>query len=132
MIGVRCDRCGAHFWAKDEAAGRSATCARCGQILRIPDPPDEDDGEPRPVAPTAREIRPGSPPPFADEPGPAGAWLPRELQGRDGTEPDLLRSLLITTRQIRFLLAVLIAIGLILVGLLVLLSARVFHVRVVS
>jgi DNA-directed RNA polymerase subunit RPC12/RpoP len=131
MIGVRCDRCGAHFWAKDEAAGRSATCARCGQILRVPAPPDDDeDGEPRAEL-VAR------PTPAADRrttPTPSG-WLPREIAGRDGAEDDpaaLLRSLLVTTRQVRFLLAVLIAIGLVLIGLLVLLSSRVFHVRMVG
>lgn len=122
MIGVRCDRCGAHFWAKDEAAGRSATCSRCGQILRVPEPPEEDEA----VSPR-RADRDQSPRPEPSEPP-----SPRLTHVPASDDADPLRAILRTARQIRFLLVMLIALGLILLGLLVMLSARVFVVRVVN
>jgi hypothetical protein len=121
MIGVRCDRCGTHFWAEDKAAGRSASCTRCGQMLRIPEPPDEEGAEAPPPAwerPPEPVIREG-----------ASVWLPRDPSERD--DAATLAELLRTARQIRFSLAVLIGIGLILIGLLVAISSRVFLVRVV-
>ncbi len=104
MIGVRCDRCGAHFWAKDEAAGRSASCSRCGQILRVPAPPEESE----PLL-SGTDHGPVPPPEITDPPS---LWLPRAPGGDDAADP--MRELLKVARQIRFLLVVLIVIGLLL------------------
>ena len=44
-IMVRCAGCGGEFRAKQELAGRRAKCPKCGNVLQVPRPKEEAEGD---------------------------------------------------------------------------------------